>query len=274
MLATALIVFREILEAALVVSIILAATRGVPRRGTWVGIGLAAGAAGAGLIAVFAEAIANWAQGMGQELFNAGIMFLAVAMLAWHSIWMGRHGREMAQALGAVGKAVADGSRSLPGLAVVVGIALLREGAEAILFLYGIAVGEPGQPGSMIIGALLGATGGVAVGATLYLGLLQIPTHRLFSVTNALVIVLAAGMASQGVGYLISAGWLPSWGEGIWDSSWLLSERSVPGKMLHALVGYTDRPAGIQVAVYLATLLSITLLMRRLGKPALAKRQG
>ena len=102
MLSTALIVFREVLEAALVVSIVMAATKGVPGRGWWVGGGLAGGVIGAGMIAAFADVISSWASGMGQEVFNAGVMFVAVLMLAWHSIWMSKHGREMAQHMSAV----------------------------------------------------------------------------------------------------------------------------------------------------------------------------
>jgi high-affinity iron transporter len=267
MLSTALIVFREVLEAALVVSIVMAATKGVLNRGWWVSGGLLAGVVGAGLIALFADVISSWASGMGQEVFNAGVMFIAVVMLAWHSIWMGRHSREMAQQISAVGKAVAAGNRPLTGLAIVVGVAVLREGSEAVLFLYGIAAGDPGQTPQMIIGGLLGVLGGAGLGAAMYAGLLQIPLKRLFAVTNALIVLLAAGMASQGIGFLVSAGLLPSWGDTVWDTSWLLKESSILGKMLHTLVGYTARPAGIQIAAYLATFTTIVLLSRALNRP-------
>lgn len=273
MLSTALIVFREVLEAALVVSIVLAATKGVPRRGRWVSGGLAGGIVGAGLIAAFADVISSWASGMGQEVFNAGVMFVAVVMLAWHSIWMGKHSREMAQQLASVGKAVAAGSRPLTGLAIVVGVAVLREGSEAVLFLYGIAAGDPGQTSQMIVGGLLGIIGGVGLGAAMYGGLLQIPLKRLFGVTNGLIVLLAAGMASQGVGFLVSAGLLPAWGDTVWDTSWLLKETSIVGKMLHTLVGYTARPAGIQVVAYIATLAIIIFLARVVSRPQRVARQ-
>ncbi|CAJ8261592.1 FTR1 family iron permease [Burkholderia pseudomallei] len=266
MLSTAVIVFREVLEAALVVSIVLAATKGVPGRAWWVSAGLLGGVVGATFIAAFADVISAWASGMGQEVFNAGVMFVATIMLAWHSIWMGKHGREMAQQLSQVGRAVAAGSRPLTGLAIVVGVAVLREGSEAVLFLYGIAAGDPGQAPQMIAGGALGVLGGVGLGAGMYAGLLQIPLQRLFSVTNALIVLLAAGMASQGTGFLVSAGWLPSWGDTVWDTSWLLKESSVVGKMLHTLVGYTARPAGIQIVAYVATLLVIVLLARRVAR--------
>lgn len=266
MLSTAVIVFREVLEAALVVSIVLAATKGVPGRAWWVSAGLLGGMVGAAFIAAFADVVSAWASGMGQEVFNAGVMFVATIMLAWHSIWMGKHGREMAQQLSQVGRAVAAGSRPLTGLAIVVGVAVLREGSEAVLFLYGIAAGDPGQAPQMIAGGALGVLGGVGLGAGMYAGLLQIPLQRLFSVTNALIVLLAAGMASQGTGFLVSAGWLPSWGDTVWDTSWLLKESSVVGKMLHTLVGYTARPAGIQIVAYVATLLVIVLLARRVAR--------
>ncbi|TOY82203.1 iron permease [Burkholderia pseudomallei] len=264
--STAVIVFREVPEAALVVSIVLAATKGVPGRAWWVSAGLPGGVVGAAFIAAFADVISAWASGMGQEVFNAGVMFVATIMLAWHSIWMGKHGREMAQQLSQVGRAVAAGSRPLTGLAIVVGVAVLREGSEAVLFLYGIAAGDPGQAPQMIAGGALGVLGGVGLGAGMYAGLLQIPLQRLFSVTNALIVLLAAGMASQGTGFLVSAGWLPSWGDTVWDTSWLLKESSVVGKMLHTLVGYTARPAGIQIVAYVATLLVIVLLARRVAR--------
>jgi len=273
MLSTALIVFREVLEAALVVSIVLAATKGVPRRGRWVGGGLVGGVVGAGLIAAFADVISSWASGMGQEVFNAGVMFVAVVMLAWHSIWMGKHSREMTRQLSAIGKAVAAGSTPLTGLAIVVGVAVLREGSEAVLFLYGIAAGEPGQTSQMIVGGLLGIIGGVGLGAAMYAGLLQIPLKRLFGVTNGLIVLLAAGMASQGMGFLLAAGLVPSWGDTVWDTSWLLRETSIVGKMLHTLIGYTARPAGIQVVTYVATLVTIVLLARKVGSPQRAARQ-
>lgn len=170
MLSTALIVFREVLEAALVVSIVMAATKGVPRRGWWVGGGLVGGVIGAGLIAAFADVISQWASGMGQEVFNAGVMFVATLMLAWHCIWMSSHGREMALHMGEVGRAVAAGSRPLTGLAIVVGVAVLREGSEAVLFLYGIAAGDPGQTPQMIVGGLLGVLGGAGLGYAMYAG--------------------------------------------------------------------------------------------------------
>jgi len=268
MLATAVIVFREVMEAALIVSLVMAATTGIHGRNLWIAIGIAGGVIGAGIVATFAGPISDLASGMGQEVFNAAIMFLAVFMLTWHCVWMSKHGRELADSARAVGKEVQEGRKPLAALAVVVGVAVLREGSEVVLFLYGIAVGGENQAGQMAIGGVLGLAAGVALGAAMYFGLLQIPTKRLFAVTNLLIILLASAMASQGVAYLVNADYLPSWGHSIWDTSWLLSDKSLFGKMLHSLIGYTARPEGIQIAAYVATFVVILLLMRQFGSRA------
>jgi high-affinity iron transporter len=266
MLATAIIVFREVLEASLVVGIVLAASRGVPRRGVWVASGIAAGILGAALVAAGAGTMAAAVNGIGQELFNATILFTAVAMLGWHNIWMNRHGRELAAAAATLGKAVVGGTRPLYALALVVGIAVLREGSEIVLFLYGVAIVSAAGGLSMLGGGILGLAGGAAIGALIYLGLLAIPLRRLFTVTSWLILLLAAGMASQGAAFLMQANLLPSLGNELWDTSSMLSERSVLGLLLHVLIGYSAQPAGIQVVFYLATLLGILALTRVMGR--------
>ncbi len=267
MLGAAVIVFREVLEAALIVGIVLAASAGAPRRGFWVWLGLLAGVAGAGLIAMFAGAIAGAASGIGQELLNAAILLVAVAMLGWHNIWMSRHGRELAATARSMGDAVISGSRPLYVLAVVVGLAVLREGSETVLFLYGIAAGGGLSVASLIAGGTLGLAGGIGIGAALYLGLLRIPTHRLFAVTSWMVLLLAAGMAAQAAGFLVQADMLPALGDAVWDTSAVLTEDSILGKALHTLIGYVSRPDGIQILFYVVTLSGIWLLTRAVGKP-------
>jgi high-affinity iron transporter len=273
MLAIALIVFREVLEAALVVGIVLAASRGVPRRGRWVGGGIVGGALGAVLVAGFAGEIAAAVQGVGQELFNAAVLFLAVAMLGWHNVWMGRHGRELALAAGDIGKAVLAGVKPLYALFTVTALAVLREGSELVLFLYSVAAANASSGAALAGGIAIGLAGGSAVGAALYFGLLRIPLRHLFTVTSWMILLLAAGMAAQGAAFLVQADLLPSFGNELWDTSALLSEGSILGQVLHALVGYVSRPAGIQVMFYVATLVVIGACMRLAGG-ASAKIKG
>jgi high-affinity iron transporter len=267
MLGTAIIVFREVLEAALIVGIVMAASSGALGRGRWVSYGIAGGLAGAGLVAAFAATIAAAASGIGQELLNAIILLLAVGMLGWHNIWMSRHGRQLTAAARAIGDAVISGSQPLYVLAIVVGLAVLREGSETVLFLFGISAGGDGDVGPLVAGGALGLAGGIAVGAGLYLGLLRIPQRRLFAVTGWMVLLLAAGMAAQAAGYLVQGDLLPPLGDAVWDTSAVLSDDSIIGKALRTLIGYVARPDGIQILFYLATLLGIWLLTRWAGGP-------
>src|SRR5207245_6245799 len=185
MFGALIIVFREVIEAGLIIGIVLAATRGVNERGRWLATGILAGTLGAGIVALFAEASANAFEGSGQELLNAGVLGTAVVMLMWHAAWMARHGREMAIEMAAVGEAVTAGKRPMAALAMVVGLAVLREGAEVVLFLYGIvATGTSGS--SLLLGGVLGLAAGAAFTGLTYYGLLAVPARHIFTVTAVL----------------------------------------------------------------------------------------
>jgi len=261
MLGALIIVFREVIEAGLIVGIVMAATRGVPGRGRWVSFGIGAGVLGAALVAIFAGAISQAFEGAGQELFTACVLGIAVVMLMWHNAWMARHGREIADEMRRVGAAVSEGAKPLTALAIVVGLAVLREGSEVVLFLYGImASGTSGA--ALVIGGLLGIAAGAAFTALTYFGLLAIPNRHIFSVTSWLIALLAAGMAAQAMQFLNSAGLVVALDRPLWDTSWLLSEKSIFGRLLHTLIGYIDRPTEMQLIVYIATLFAMFLLMR------------
>ncbi|HEY4123426.1 MAG TPA: FTR1 family protein [Rhizomicrobium sp.] len=262
MLSALIIVFREVIEAGLIVGIVLAATKGVPRRALWVVYGVIAGVLGACVVAAFAGRIADLFEGSGQELFNASILLLAVLMLTWHNVWMAGHGRAMARDMKNVGAAVASGERPLTALSIVVGVAVLREGSEVVLFLYGIASQGGTSNLAMLTGGLLGLAAGAAISGLMYYGLLAIPAHRLFSVTSGLITLLAAGMAAQAVLFIQQAGYLQFLMNAVWDTSWLLPEGTMAGRLLHTLVGYTDQPNGLQLIVYVAVIGTITLLAR------------
>jgi len=261
MLGALIIVFREVIEAGLIIGIVMAATRGVIGRGRWVTFGVIAGMLGATIVAFFAGAISQAFAGAGQELFNASVLAIAVIMLMWHNAWMARHGREIAAEMRSVGTAVSEGAKPLTALAIVVGLAVLREGSEVVLFLYGImASGTTGS--ALLVGGLLGIAAGAAFTALTYFGLLAIPTRYIFSVTSWLIALLAAGMAAQAVQFLNNAGLVVALDRTVWDTSWMLSEGSIFGRMLHALIGYTERPTEMQLIVYIGILLAMYVLMR------------
>jgi len=265
MIASLIIVFREVIEAGIIVGIVLAVTSGVPQRGRWVAVGVIGGVIGAGLVALFAGALADALAGIGQEIFNAGILTIAVIMLAWHNIWMARHGRELAAEMREVGKAVATGSRSLAALAVVVGIAVLREGSEIVLFLYSLIISGGSTTLELLVGGIVGLFAGCAVSALTFLGLVSIPARYLFGFTTTLITFLAAGLASQSVLFLQQAGLITTLDRTAWDTSNILTDSSLLGRVLHTLVGYSDQPSGMQVVVYATTLVIIFALTRLLA---------
>ncbi|HEY3644836.1 MAG TPA: FTR1 family protein [Gammaproteobacteria bacterium] len=270
MFATAIIVFREVIEAALIVAIVLGASRGIAGRGRWVSAGIGLGLLGACVVAFFADVITSAFEGNGQALLNAGVLLAAVCMLAWHNIWMSSHGRELASEVKQVGHDVQSGSKPLTALMVITFVAVMREGSEVVLFLW--ALGTAGSASSMVVGGLIGAATGVAVGVLMYRGLLKIPMRYFFNVTGWLVLLIAAGLAAQAAAFLNQAGWLPTLGSSLWDSSRLLDQSSITGKMLHTLIGYTARPSGIQLLFYVATLCTILALMRWVGRRHAAAR--
>ena len=276
MLAALIIVFREVFEAGLIIGIVLAVTGSVPHRNRWIGGGVLAGIAAACVVAASAGALSQLFAGMGQELFNAAILAVAVIMLTWHNVWMARHGREMAGEMRAVGQAVAAGTKSLLALAVVVGVAVLREGSEVALFLYGIVASDGGSAASLAIGGIIGLALGAAVCLLPYFGLMRIPPRALFATTTVLITLLAAGMAAQAVAFLERANWLTALDTVVWDSGWLLSEKSIAGRAMHTLIGYTDQPTEMQLLVYVTVLLVTFLLMRLTGSqhPARAAAAG
>ena len=266
MLATLIIVFREVLEAGLIIGIVLAATEGVTHRGRWIASGIAGGVAGAALLAGFAGALSNAFSGSGQELFNAAILIIAVLMLGIHITWMASHGRQMAQEMKAMGRAVVEGDRSLTAMALVVAVAVLREGSEVVLFLFGIATSTHAGAAPMLLGGAFGVLGGALVSWLLYRGLVAIPMKHLFKITNAMIALLAAGMAGQAAAILAGADMVPTLGDELWDTSGILRDDSILGRALHALIGYSDRPSGVQVLAFLVTLAALITLSRLVGQ--------
>ncbi len=261
MLSAAVIVFREVLEAALIISIVMAATRNVMNRGMWITSGIATGLLGACVVALFTDAIAFSLDGVGQEAFNAGILLTAVLMLGWHNVWMAQHGKQLASRMSNLGRTVSSGDAPLYALAAAISLAVLREGAEVVLFLHGIAAsGE--SPHNLLLGSSAGVMAGILAGYLLYSGLVRVPVKQFFSVTSWMILLLSCGLAASAANYLEQGGWLPAMGYAIWDTSSWISEQSLTGQLLHTLVGYQASPSGIQITFYVVTLIVTLTLMK------------
>lgn len=259
MLATALIVFRELLEAALIVTILMAATRGVRHSRRWIGLGVAAGLVGSGIVAALTGVISDMFEGTGQELVNATILLTAVVLIGWHVVWMNRHGREMAHEMKAAGRQAADGEKHMSAIAIVVGLAVMREGSEVVLMLQGLWAS--GAVHNMLGGTILGMAAGLGVSSLMYLGFIALPVGRIFAMTNIVLALIASGMAARGVNFLLQAGMASSFGQKVWDTDAVIPEQSLPGQVLAALAGYISRPNQLELAAYMTTAMVIFALM-------------
>lgn len=165
-------------------------------------------------------------------MLNATVLLIAVVSLTWHNVWMAEHGRELAAQIRKVGTEVSEGRKPLTALTLVVFIAVMREGSEIVLFLYGIVVAGTDMS-SLLAGGALGLVTGAALTALSYYGLISLPTRYIFSVTSVLITLLAAGMAAQAARFLQSAGVITALRIKIWDTSWLhrRPHASRPGRL-------------------------------------------
>ena len=257
MFATGLIVFRESLEAALFVGILAASTRTLAGRGFWLTCGVLAGFMGSVAMALGMEHISTWVDGIGQDFVNAIIITVALLMLTWHCVWVSTHSQDLVQNARRLGTSATDGSSTLWALSLAVAMAVMREGAETVIFVAGFMSGTSEGRIPLLMGAGIGLIAGVVSGLAIYLSLARVHTRHLFSVTNALILILAGSLASQLAKTLIQAG-LVSYGvEPVWDVSNLLSNSSALGTFLHALMGYDANPAMLQLLFYAGSIAAI-----------------
>lgn len=264
MFGTGLIVFRETLEAALFVGVLAAATRYMANRTRWLALGAGLGVLGSLLMAAAMGYISDLANGVGQDLVNLAILGAALTMLAWHTVWVSSHARQMSDDARRLGADAARGAGTLWAVALAVALTVLREGAETVLFVAGLVSGSPEGVGSLMLGASTGILLGVLAGWLIYSGLGQVQPRRLFAITNVLVLLLAGNLASQLARTLQQADWLDWLNENAWDSSALISNDSLPGMLLHGVIGYDASPSQLQVLFYALATLLIGFTARRM----------
>lgn len=273
MFSSFVILFREVLEIAVIVSVILAAMRGVNGRGRMVLLGITGGIAGSAIIAIFAGSISSAINGVGQEIFNAAVLSIAVVMIAWTVVWMQVHGRQITQRMKKIGQEAADGRTPLYSVAVVVSLAMWREGTEIVLFTAGIISTTQESIVHVLAGGVAGALTALVLGVLLYLGLITISTKHLFNVTGILLIFLASGMSAGVAEYLSAADIIPAYDK-LWDSGWLISQDSIIGKIMHAMFGYVEQPSIMQVIFYITTFASIYSLQKYVTRSNSAGHKG
>jgi high-affinity iron transporter len=260
--ATFVITLREGFEAALLLGIVYAYLEKIGRRQQY---GYVTWGAALGVLASVAAGIAvSFLSGplldLGPDLIAAVVIFTAVGVLTWHGWWMRQHARAISTDVERrIEQAEASRRLWLVGLIAFAGV--FREGAETVLFIWGLVAQASSLSGWA---GLFGGAAGVATAATLgwlvFHGGRRISLRRFFSVTSVLILLLAAGMVSAGVGKLQALGLLPRT-DVLWDTSWLVSEHGGVGGFLSGLLGYRAQPSTLEVAAYAAYLLGAGLLL-------------
>jgi high-affinity iron transporter len=268
MLAATLITFREGLEAALIVGIVLGVLRRLGQhqrsRSVWLGVAAAVAVSISAGLALNALGVAL--EGRGEEIFEGLAMLLAAGVLTWMIFWMRRQGRQIQTELEQeVEQAAAARSNwALFGLAFV---AVVREGIETVLFLTAAAIGA--APGQTLIGGGLGLLAAVVLGWLLFVAGKRISLRAFFRYTGLLLILFAAGLVAHGVHELQEAALLPTLVEHLWDTNSVLDENGTVGTLLKALFGYNGNPTLIEALSYIGYL-ALVVAASGLDAPPLA----
>ncbi|MEZ5440440.1 MAG: hypothetical protein R3F15_03035 [Lysobacterales bacterium] len=255
MLDAVLLVLREVLEAALFISILLALCRKLALPVAWVWPAVLCGLLGSWLLSHYAAAIGEAFDGSGQERVNALLYLLAIGCFVLIDIVLVRDWRLALQQPGDAPARAAPLLCTLFGL--IVAASMAREGSEVWIYLSAF-VGQRDALLGALMGGLIGAGLGVSIGVLVYYLFSFQPRRWFLPLYLLLAALVAGGLSMQFAKQLMQMGWLDS-GNAVWDSGWLVDERGWFGQFLHAAFGYDANPDLTQVLCYLAVLILISV---------------
>ena len=210
-----------------------------------VGVGLIGAVGLAAALLTLGEAFGEDAQ----EYFQTAIVLLAAALIVQMVVWMRRHGRTMKSDLHASLNAAAEKS-SWAGVFTLATLAVMREGGEAAVFLYGALAGGDGFSSSALLSAVIGLLAAVATYEALQIGGRMLSWRSFFRVTEVMLLFLAAALLVSGADHLVSLGLLPTLSARLWDTSRLLPDSGTIGGLVAGFTGYRAKPALVELLVY------------------------
>jgi len=264
------IVWRESVEALLIVGILYSWLRAAPegRRGLpYLWGGVAAGLALAVALALVLLGVSSWLSDEGQEWFQAVMSLAACVLVVQMVVWMKKHGRTLKTELES-GASTSLTHDNWWGLLVLVMIAVAREGSETVVFLYGtVAAGQNDNAAMLALAGVAGFAIALLTFWLLQLGGKLITWRRFFRLTEILLLLLAGALLMGGLDRLISLDVLPTLVDPVWDSSALLDDSTGLGKVLADFAGYRAYPALMSVLVWLGYWIVVWTLLRRAGRP-------
>lgn len=258
-LKIALITFREGVEVALLLGIMMAVTQKVQNSRIYIITGVMLGVITAFLFAFFTKSISLSLSGVGDEIFNSAVILLTVFMICCTIVWMRSFVQETKLDLNEASVEINKGYTSRFVLISMVATTILREGVEIMLLIYSIASIQPVDMDSYLLGLAIGAMTGLLFGILIYWGLLQLTGKYVFKVSSIFLAFIAAGLAAEAASILTSSGIIDVFVDEVWDSSWLIDDKSIAGRLLNTAIGYYARPNGMQLIFYCTTLCVITI---------------
>lgn len=268
MLPGFLLSFREGLEAALIIGILMGAldrlNQQSKKRIVWagaisavilsVGVGIGMNQLGASF------------EGRSEEIFEGIAMLVAAGMLTWVVFWMQNQSRSFSKKLESdVQNAV--GEKNGFALFALSFLSVFREGVELALFLTAAAIKS--EDIQILLGTLLGLISVIILSVLLFKGLIRLDVSKFFRVSSIILVVFAAGLVAHGVHELNEAGWIPGIIDHLWDINHIIDEGSTLGEFLKTLLGYNGNPSLTEVLGYL--LYSVSLLGLLWKKPIRSK---
>jgi high-affinity iron transporter len=262
MLKIAIVVFRECVEIALLLGIIMALTKKISNSRIYITAGVMVGVIGASIFAFFTKYISDSFAGMGDEIFDSIVILITVLLIIWTIVWMKGYNFELKRKLSDLSDNQNNGYKHNLLLVLVVASTILREGSEIILMVYGISSAEKIDIDYYLIGLGIGALSGLIFGSIIYIGLIKFAGKYIFKISSFLLMLIAAGLSCQAAAKLTSTGIISQLSYQLWDSSWLISDASSGGKLLNAVTGYTARPNGMQLVFYISTICIILILTK------------
>lgn len=266
MLNIALVVFREFMEVAVLLSIIIAATRKVSNAPYYIVLGMMSGVIAASFLAFATKYLTLSFGGIGDEIFDIVVILTTVLIISWTVIWMQGYDRKLKEDLTNIAEDVNSNPKYCWFIALIVASTIFREGSEIVLLIYSIVSAHAVPVVDFLMGLGFGAFAGMGTGIVMYKGLVKFSGRNLFRITSMLLILIAASLASEAGNMLVQVGLVDCCNYQVWDTSHIISDHSLLGRVLKILVGYNSKPLALQLIFYVATFVivySFSKLRRR-----------
>ncbi|GAA3566254.1 FTR1 family protein [Microlunatus spumicola] len=269
MVANFLIGLREGLEAALVVSILIAYLVKTGRQSLlpriWLGVGVAIIVSlGFGALLTFGPKGLTFT---AQEAIGGSLSIVAVALVTWMIFWMARTARTLSGELRSAVDKAAEGTAW--SLAIVAMLAVGREGLETAIFLWAAtsaATGTTGSSAQPLVGAVLGIAVAVVLGYLTYRGAVKINLSRFFFWTGIFLIFVAAGVLSYGVHDLQEAGILPGLNTLAFDVSHVIPPTSWYGTVLKGVFNFSPATTVLEAVAWVCYVVPVLTVFVRQGR--------